>query len=238
LLWVNKRFQKTWHKKNENFVLGASLKVTSDNPMKIALAFAALFLANSAFAGCDLVEDPPISETNCNDYALSMASSSPWTMVLANPSNFGLLSNGSISVSATLSASDGSTVVGQILPTQAGLVSGKVNAKAATVNDSVELVLAKTGSTQTMQLRVLRAGVLESTHSANLPSGTSTSFDLSYGFVNGQMNVQVHSAASQLLNVSVSDFGLTLPRLMLRRGADVTNGVSTAAFVQTSYSGQ
>jgi hypothetical protein len=209
------------------------------SPIRNAIAtLSFLLFASPLFAGCDLIEDPPVSESNCNEYGFSMAASSPWTLLQANPANFGLLSIGSINASASLTAANGATVVAQILPMQPGLANGKVGAKAASTNDKVELVLNKTGATQSLQLNVIRNGTVAQSYSSNLPSASNTSFDLSYGFLQGELNVKVHSGSGQNFNINVSGFGQTLPLMMLRRGADAGSQVSAAAFTQTGYSGQ
>jgi hypothetical protein len=205
---------------------------------KIFATLTLIACAPFASAGCDLIEDPPVSESNCNDYVFSQPQNAPWTLLQANPTNFGLLSIGSISATASVTAADGATLVAQILPKQAGLIGGKVNAKTAPSNDKVELVLLQSASSKSLQLNVLRAGAVTQTYSANLPSASAANFSVSYAFVQGEMNVAVHAASGQLLNVNVPSFGQTLPSFMLRRGVDPTSQVTAAAFTQTGYSGQ
>jgi hypothetical protein len=207
-----------------------------------ALLLLATLISNVAIASqCEILEDPPVSDVICYEQRPNpMPIGSEWTRLYANPTSLGLFSNGGLTADISLQMNANTALVGQLLPTGPDLLgTSKVWSKelsSAWVN--VDLQHAANGSNYLQITSYSSSGgvtsVTGNATSQPVGSGTAASYRLSYTFSAGALNISVKSSTAQILaQLSVANFGQTLPTMKLRRGAQpVASGLVSANFVQ------
>jgi hypothetical protein len=211
--------------------------------MKSLLALS-LLLSSYAFAGCDLIEDPPISEVNCNDVRMMVPTGSEWTRLSHNATTNGLKNNGGLSAQVAVELSGSDALVGKIQATNPILDKSSVSA-GTDESAWIDLVVhrASNGSS-VLELIAYRyvAGQLQIENSvttnASLSNSASLGFGVSYTYSANAVTVTIKAANSGtvLSAMTMNNFGQTLPAIKLRRGVQPSaSNVLTASFVQNGY---
>jgi hypothetical protein len=206
---------------------------------KFSNLFAAVILLTSqvAFAGCDIYEDPPISEVDCSVEMFRAPTGSEWTWVSFNPGTKGLLAQGNLSAQASVKLNDSAALVGQVLAKSPQ--TDKNTVRSATDESSwMDIVLERSAGSLRLKLVSYQyvAGVptqMNSVVSAWLSQGNTQNFHVAYTYNQGVLDVQLASAAGQPAWISLqqSSFGTVVPALKLRRGVQPSDsGVLEASF--------
>jgi hypothetical protein len=224
------------------------------------IATFALTLANTPlYAGCDILEDPPISEANCENEVqafsggdklsagpdIAFVNSSDWTRTLHNDVSKGLRNVGSLTMSARLERTADSVLVGKIQAAKP-ILRGKT--LRAVVDDSawVDVILQRSGANNTLELVSYRyvngapqaQSSVTSAPFANL-SGQTVAFEVSYSFNAGALNATLNAPGAAQISLTSANFGNVLPSIRLRRGVQPSDsGVTTANFTRGAYSSQ
>lgn len=206
--------------------------------------YAMLLLVSSfANAHCDIIEDPPISEINCNLRSVYLPTGSEWTRLYYNPKTSGLNSVGTLGASVNVVMSANDALIGKIEASAPMLDSSSVSASTDT-SAWIDVVLHRSGvGANTIELIAYRyvAGVLvlEGTAAtAVLGSSATTAFGIDYSFATGTgvtANIRALGSNQVAASLSVGAFGQTLPSMKLRRGTQPTaSGVQSASFTQST----
>ena len=213
--------------------------------MKALLAL--LILASSvANADCDLIEDPPISEVNCNLNLAYLPSGSEWTRLYYNPTSVGLNSVGVMSAAVNVVMSSNDALVGKIEASAPMLNHDSVKAGADT-SGWIDVVLHRNSlGANSIELLAYRyvAGKLiveNSVTTAVLGSSATTAFGIDYSYVSNAgvatvtANIRAAGTNQVVATLSVAQFGQTLPSMKLRRGTQpAASGVLSANFTQNT----
>ncbi len=213
--------------------------------MKALLAMLIL-ISSYANADCDIIEDPPISEVNCNLNLAYLPSGSEWTRIYFNPTTTGLYDTGGMSAAVSVTMNSNDALIGKVEASSPLLDRGTVSAGADT-NAWIDVVLHRnsTGANSIELLGYRYVGgkpVLEnSVTTANLGSTATTEFGISYSFTTiagvATVTTNVRAAGTNQLvaSLSVAQFGQILPTMKLRRGTQPANsGVLSANFTQNT----
>ncbi len=204
--------------------------------------FAMLILLSSfANADCDLIEDPPISEVNCNLDSGYLPSGSEWTRLYYNPTTSGLNSTGSMSAAASVVMSANDALIAKVEASAPMLDRASVSA-GTDASAWIDVVLHRSSAgANTIELIAYRyvAGKLVvqgSVSTAALGSSATTEFGIDYSYTMGAgVTVHIRAAGTNQIAaaLSVAEFGQTLPSLKLRRGTQpADSGVLSANFTQ------
>jgi hypothetical protein len=201
-------------------------------------------ISSNVWSFCDIIEDPPISETNCNQ--LRLATPTPgFTAVAPNPEGYGLLNTGGMSAAVATSMTANEGLAAKVLPTTSSLSTTGLKATVVE-NQWIEVRINKLSgqqqlSIQSYQLNAQNQAVLMgSAQSAWLASTAVTSFDMAYEFNQGQVIVKLLAPESKvsLTQLQVSNFGSKLPAMQIRRGAQpADSGFAAADFARLTYWG-
>ena len=208
--------------------------------MKTLLALLIL-VSSVANADCDLIEDPPISEVNCNLESVYLPTGSEWTRLYYNPASSGLSSVGSMSVAASVVMSGNDALIAKLEASAPMLDRASVSA-GTDASAWIDVVLHRSSAgANTIELIAYRyvAGklvVAGSTATAALGSSATVEYGISYSYnVSTGVTAHIRSAATNQIaaSLSVPDFGQALPSLKLRRGTQpADSGVLSADFTQ------
>ena len=209
--------------------------------MKALIAM--LFLVSSyANADCDLIEDPPISEVNCNLNLVYLPSGSEWTRLYYKPDTKGLNNAGTLSAAVSVVMSANDALIGKIEASAPMLDQNSVTS-SADASAWIDVVLHRSsGGANTVELLAYRyvAGKLQvenSVATTALASSATTEFFLDYSFATNAgvatvtANIRAAGTKQLLGALSVAQFGQTLPSMKLRRGTQpAASGVLSANF--------
>ena len=205
-----------------------------------------ILVSSYANADCDLIEDPPISEVNCNLSRPYLPTGSEWTRLYYNPDNKGLNDAGALSAAVSVVMSGNDALIGKIeasspLPNQDS-VSASADSSAW-----IDVVLHRSSAgANTIELLAYRyvAGKLEvesSVTTSALGSSAMTEFGLDYSYATNAglatvtANIRAAGTNQLLASLSVAQFGQTLPSLKLRRGTQpAASGVTSASFTHNT----
>jgi hypothetical protein len=216
------------------------------------IATFALTLANTPlYAGCDILEDPPISEANCENEVQAFSGGDKLSagpdIAFVNSSDVskGLRNVGSLTMSARLERTADSVLVGKIQAAKP-ILRGKT--LRAVVDDSawVDVILQRSGANNTLELVSYRyvngapqaQSSVTSAPFANL-SGQTVAFEVSYSFNAGALNATLNAPGAAQISLTSANFGNVLPSIRLRRGVQPSDsGVTTANFTRGAYSSQ
>jgi hypothetical protein len=210
--------------------------------MKILLFVAALLFSNSALSGCEILEDPPISEMNCTDESLRMPVGGEWTEISHNPSSTGLFSNGSLVISAQTELSSGSAAVGKFKAKSAGMVGSTV--KLVDYGDVWVDVVLNRQSNNVYKIDLIAYRYVEgkltqisANNGIHLGNSSTANYQLAYTFGSGSLTAQVKSSSGSLLGqLTIANFGDVLPMVSARRGTQSSgSNVTSAAFSVLSF---
>lgn len=210
--------------------------------MKTLLAMLIL-VSSVANADCDLIEDPPISEVNCNLESVYLPSGSEWTRLYYNPVSSGLNSAGSMSAAASVVMNGNDALIAKVEASAPMLDRASVSAGTDT-SAWIDVVLHRNSlGANNIELIAYRyvAGKLVAEGSASsttLGSSTTTEFGIDYSYSAGTgITANIRAAGSNLVaaSLSVAQFGQTLPSMKLRRGTQpAASGVLSASFTQNT----
>ena len=216
--------------------------------MKALKALIAMLILVSSYANadCDLIEDPPISEVNCNLDRAYLPTGSEWTRLYYNPDTKGLNSAGALSAAVSVVMSGNDALIGKIEASSPMLDQGSVSASADT-SAWIDVVMHRSSAgANTIELLAYRyvAGKLQvesSVTTAILGSSATTDVGLDYSFATNAgvatvtANIRAAGTNQLLGSLSVAQFGQTLPSLKLRRGTQpAASGVLSASFTQNT----
>ncbi len=207
-----------------------------------ALIAMLILVSSYANADCDLIEDPPISEVNCNlDFAY-LPTGSEWTRLYYKPDTKGLNNAGLMSAAVSLVMSGNDALIGKI-EASAPMLDQTSVISSADATAWIDVVLHRNSSgANSIELLAYRyvAGkpqIESSVATAALSSSATTEFFLDYSFASNAgvatVTASIRAAGTKQLlgSLSVAQFGQTLPSMKLRRGAQsVASGVLSANF--------
>ena len=211
--------------------------------MKTLILVSALCFSSFAFGWCDLVEDPPVNESICQQERISMPAGGEWTKVSHNASANGLYLNGSLSLAAAVNLTGNSALVAKVTTRIAAVVS--TEAKAVDTNDVwLDVVLKQRGNGERlMELKTFRyvggsPQMVASSAEISLGNAAGTSYQLAYTYASGSLTVNINNASGTLLaSQTIANFGNVLPMVTIRRGAQSsTSGIASATFETLTYS--
>ena len=213
--------------------------------MKALLAMLIL-VSSFANADCDLIEDPPISEVNCNLNLAYLPTGSEWTRLYYNPGTSGLNDAGVLSAAVSVTMSGNDALIGKIEASAPMLNQESVSASADT-SAWIDVVIHRSSTgANSIELLAYRyvAGKLvveNSVSTVDLGSSATTEFGVGYsyattaGVATVTANIRAAGSNQLLATLSVAQFGQTLPTLKLRRGTQpAASGVLTANFTQNT----
>ena len=208
-----------------------------------ALIALLILVSTFAHADCDLVEDPPISEVNCNTQLAFLPSGSEWTRLYYNPATRGLNGAGAMSAAVSVVLSGNDALIGKIEASAPMLDGASVSAGPDT-NAWIDVVLHRSNagenSIELVAYRYMSGKlVVESSVSTMaLGSMATTAFNIGYSYAsNSSVTVNIRDAANNQIvgSLSVAQFGQTLPSMKLRRGTQpAASGVLSASFTQSA----
>jgi hypothetical protein len=210
--------------------------------MKALLAMLIL-VSSLANADCDLIEDPPISEVNCNLDSVYLPSGSEWTRLYYNPTTSGLNNTGSMSAAVSVVMSANDALIAKVEASAPMLDRASVSA-GTDASTWIDVVLHRSSlGANSIELIAYRyvAGKLVvqgSASTAVLGSSATTEFGIDYSYTMGAgvtVHIRVAGTNQIAASLSVAEFGQTLPSLKLRRGTQpAVSGVLSANFTQNS----
>ena len=209
--------------------------------MKALLAML-IIVSSFANADCDLIEDPPISEVNCNLDSVYLPSGSEWTRAYYNPTTSGLNNAGAMSAAVSVVMASSEALIGKIEASAPMLDQESVSA-GPDGNAWIDVVLRRNSAgANSIELLAYRyvGGKLEvenSAASASLGGSATTVFGIDYsygsnaGVTSVTANIRAAGTNQVVASLSVAQFGQTLPSMKLRRGTQPTaSGVTSANF--------
>lgn len=213
--------------------------------MKALLAL--LILASSgAYADCDLIEDPPISEVNCNLTFVYLPSGSDWTRLYYNPTTIGLNNVGAMSAAVNVVMSGNDALVGKIEASAPMLNRDSVRAGPDT-SGWIDIVLHRNSlganSIELVAYRYVSGKLIveNSAITAVLGNSATTAFGIDYSYVSNAgvatvtANIRAAGTNQVVASLSVAQFGQTLPSMKLLRGTQpAASGVLSATFTQNT----
>ncbi len=208
-----------------------------------ALLVMLILVSTFANAGCELLEDPPISGANCYLNRAYLPSGSEWTRLYYNPSSKGLNNSGAMSATASVVMSGNDALIGKVEANSPMLDSGSVSAGT----DSsvwIDVVLHRNSiGANSIELIAYRYAfgklvVENSVVTATLGTTATSEYGLDYSYASdGTVTTNIRAAGSNLVlaSLNVAQFGQTLPSFKLRRGVQpAASGVSSASFTQNT----
>lgn len=209
--------------------------------MKV-VALLSLLVSNYAFALCEIVQDPPTSEVECEMHLARMPTGSEWTIVKQNPYSLGLNANGGITLDFNVETNGTSALLGKLQATVPLIDKDTVRAE---VDDSswIDVLLQRSSSGQnTIELISYRyvAGVptaQATTTTSELGTGTTLQYKLSFSYASGIASLNVLNSSNSVVgSISQTQFGQVVPIFKVRRGVQPSgSGVISSSFTQTDY---
>jgi hypothetical protein len=206
--------------------------------MKALLALTFLVSAY-AHAECDLIEDPPISEVNCNLELVTPApTGSEWTRLFYNPSSVGLNSSGTMAAAVNLQLSANDALVAKVEATVPLLDKNNTVRAAVDASSWIDAIVHRNSTGNVLELiryRYVEGKVQQQASVLSSAFGTaaSTVFGINTQYAAGTVTVNITSPGSNavIATLSATQFGQTLPSMRLRRGVQpVGSGVLSAVF--------
>lgn len=207
-----------------------------------ALALLSLLVSNYAFALCEIVQDPPTSEIECEVQLARLPTGSEWTLVKQNPYSLGLNSIGGITLDVDTETNGTSALLGKL---HAAVPFIDKNTVRAEIDDSswIDVLLRRSSSGEnTIELISYRyiAGVpvtLGTATTSALGNSTNLEYKLSFSYVAGIATLNVLNSSNGVIgSLSQSQFGQVIPIFKVRRGVQPSGtGVVTSGFEQTAY---
>ena len=208
-----------------------------------ALIAMLILVSSFANADCDLIEDPPISEVNCNLNSVYLPSGSEWTRVYYNPATIGLNNAGVMSAAVSVVMTGSDALIGKIEASSPMLDRSSVSA-ALDSSAWIDVVLhrssAGANSIELIAYRYMSGKLVveSSVYTAALGTAATTAFNIGYSYANNSsVTVNIRAAANNQIvgALSVAQFGQTLPSMKLRRGSQpAASGVLSASFTQSA----
>jgi hypothetical protein len=204
-----------------------------------ALIAMLILVSSFANADCDLIEDPPISEVNCNLDSVYLPTGSEWTRLFYNPKTMGLNDTGVMSAAVSVVVNGSDVLIGKVEASEPILDSASVSASTDT-SAWVDVVLhhssAGENSIELLAYRYVEGKLMleDSVSTTTLSTSATAAFNIDYSYAsNSGVTVNIRAAANNEIvgSLSVAQFGQTLPSMRLRRGTQpAASGVLSAGF--------
>ncbi len=207
-----------------------------------ALIALTLLVSAYAHAECDLIEDPPISEVNCNLQLVTPApTGSEWTRLFYNPSSIGLNSSGTMQAVVNLQLSTNDALVAKVEATTPLLDKNNTVRAAVDASTWVDAIVHRNSTGNVLELiryRYVEGKVQQqaSVFSSQFGTTASTAFGINTSYAAGTVTVNITSGTNNAVVATLvaTQFGQTLPSMRLRRGVQpVGSGVLSASFANT-----